>query len=61
MKIILFFLNGIVNYGWLFLLSLVWPVYWSQDSTFKNKGWDIIHLFNNKTAYIKATYWKKNV
>jgi hypothetical protein len=45
------------RFGWKILVSFVFPVYWTQDFNFKNKGYDILTIFKHPSTYNRATYW----
>ena len=48
----------ISRHGWIWLVSLVWPVYWSQDVKMVNKGYDLISVKDPKCYWMRGTYWE---
>ena len=52
-------LNQLHNHGGLYLLALFLPVSWIQDSTFKNRGHDILSLKKSK-GYFTGTTNQRN-
>jgi len=53
----LFWLNGIHNYGWAFVVVHVFPCYFQQDVNFQNNGFDLISLRSRGSHYFHGT-WK---
>ena len=48
-------------YGWLGILALIWPVYWTQDLKWVNNGIDIISIrLPSKGYYFKGTIWERD-
>lgn len=48
------------RYSWKIIVSIFYPVYWSQDINFINEGYDIITIFDESTSWLRGTYWKWN-
>jgi len=50
-------------YGFKGIMSLIIPVYWSQDTEFPdrfvNNGYDIITFRQNGRAYFRGTYFQR--
>ena len=53
-------LKFIDTMGWLGFLTCFIPVYWKQDSDFKNNGYDIWSFKDKSHSYFKGTYKQKN-
>lgn len=56
MKMILKLANAVKHHGWLVLIAIFYPVYWSQDIDFHNHGYDTISLSKVNTAYDRYRY-----
>lgn len=41
-------------WGFIGLLSLFYPVYWSQDTKFRHNGYDLVSL--KPSGYFRVTY-----
>jgi hypothetical protein len=48
--------NAVKHHGWLVLIAIFYPVYWSQDIDYHNCGYDTISLFKVNTAYDRYRY-----
>lgn len=44
------------HFGFIGLYSLILPVYWKQDSRFKNNGIDILSIKDKDGAYFRGTF-----
>jgi hypothetical protein len=51
-----FILDKISKHGWLILVAMFYPVYWSQDCAEKNRGYDTLSL--RCSGYDRMTVWK---
>jgi len=58
MNKLLWVLNSVSNLGWLWLVSLFYPVYWTQDLELRNRGFDLLSLRSSDRSYFRGTYWK---
>ncbi|MFW5871469.1 MAG: hypothetical protein ACOCUT_00025 [bacterium] len=47
-------------FGWKGIYSLFFPVYWKQDITFLNRGYDLLLIFRSNGSYFYGTY-KQNL
>ena len=50
--------DNIRRYGWIFLLGYFVKLYWKQDSTFENNGYDLLS-FSSKGSYDHRYSWQK--
>ena len=63
LKHIISILKWFEIYGFKGIVSLVLPVYWSQDTEFVdrfvNDGYDVITFKQNGRSYFKGTYFQR--
>lgn len=57
-RAILFLIKAYSNYGILFFVSLIYPVYFIQDTNMRNRGYDILSLKEHPKHYWRGIYWK---
>jgi len=55
MKTLVYWVNGIHHYGWIFIPAHIFRVYFQQDSSFINNGYDIMSFSSNGKHYFYGT------
>jgi hypothetical protein len=56
-------LKGLVHWsswGWAGIVALYKPIYWTQDTQFKNNGMDLASVSKPEHYYFRGTYWQRN-